>query len=397
MSSSRPTLLSQAQARRIALAAQGFNDRRPRGRVDARHFRRALKRMTILQLDSVNVLCRSHFLPLLARLGPYDPDRLDRWLWRSGENVEFLSHEASLTPMDLVPLLAHRRRAWKGYAGFEAKQPEYVQAVLAEVAERGPLSVSDLKDGGDRSGPWWGHSKGKTALEILYTSGRLAIHERTKTFLTVYDLPERVLRADLLSAPPLTVAEANREMLLLGARSHGVGTARDLADYFRLRMPVARPLLAELVEEGALVKAHVEGWKRPAYLHPDALRPRRVQAQTFLSPFDPVVWFRPRAERLFDFRYRIEIYVPEPKRVYGYYVLPFLLGDELVGRADLKADRKASRLLVQASFAEPGQDPERVAAAMAESLHEMAGFLGLDAVEVRPRGDLSAALRSAAS
>ncbi len=351
--------------------------------------------MTILQLDSVNVLCRSHFLPMLARLGPYDRDKLDQWIWRSGENVEFLSHEASVTSMDLVPLLVHRRRSWKGYVQFESEHPEYVQAVLDEVTERGPLSVSDLTDGGNRSGPWWGHSKGKTGLEILYTTGRLSIHERTKTFLTVYDTPERVLRDDVLAAPPMAADEANKQMLLLGARSHGVGTATDIADYFRLKMPVARPLIAELVAEGELIEVEVEGWKDPAYLHPEAVRPRSVNAHTFLSPFDPVVWFRPRAERLFDFHYRIEIYVPEAKRVHGYYVLPFLLGDELVGRADLKADRKASRLLVQASFAEPGADAERVASAMAESLHEMAAFLGLDAVDVRPRGDLSSALRSA--
>jgi len=392
----RPTkTLSLAQARRIALAAQGFNDRRPSGRVDARHFRRALKRMTILQLDSVNALCRSHFLPMLARLGPYDRERLDDWIWRSRENVEFLSHEASITSMELLPLLRHRRRSWKGYTRFEEEEPDYLQAVLAEVTERGPLSVSDLSEGGDRSGPWWGHSKGKRALEVLYTSGRLAIHERTQSFLTRYDLPERVLPEDLRSAPPLAAPRAHKDMLLLGARSHGVGTAKDIADYFRLKTSVARPLVRELVEEGALAEVRVEGWKDLAYFHPDSVQPRRVSARTFLSPFDPVVWFRPRAERLFDFHYRIEIYVPEAKRVHGYYVLPFLLGDELVGRADLKADRKTGRLVVQASFLEPGQDPERVASAMTESLREMAGFLGLDTVDARPKGDLNAALRSA--
>lgn len=353
--------------------------------------------MNILQLDSVNVLCRSHFLPMLARLGPYDQDKLDRWIWSSGENHEYLAHEASITSMDLYPLLRHRMRSqrWKSGLEFLRDHPDYVQAVLDEVAQAGPTSVKDLSDPGGRTGPWWGLSKGKLCLEVLYYHGRLSIRERTKTFLTVYDLPERVVPPEIFELPDLHDHEAERRMLLLGARSHGIGTLDDLADYFRLRMPVARPRLAELVESGELEEVEVEGWDRPAYLHPESTLPRAVDARSFLSPFDPLVWYRPRAERLFDFRYRIEIYVPEPQRVHGYYVLPFLLGDRLVGRVDLKADRKRGQLLARAAFAEQGIDRAEVVEAMALSLHEMAEWLGLDGVEVGRRGDLAPALSAA--
>lgn len=353
--------------------------------------------MTILQLDSVNVLCRSHFLPLFARLGAYDRDQLDRWIWWSGENLEYLAHEASITSVELRPLLRERMKhpRWNGFRTFEEKHPDYVRAVHREVTELGPLSVKDLSDPGGRTGPWWGQSKGKMCLEVHYVGGRLAIRERTPTFLTVYDIPERVVPDHLLAMPDLDPHEAERQMLMLGARSHGVGTATDLADYFRLRMPVARPRLAELVEAGQLEPVNVEGWKEPAYLHPEAKRPRSVSARALLSPFDPVVWFRPRALRLFDFTYRIEIYVPEKDRVHGYYVLPFLLGDRLVARVDLKADRANGRLLVRGAFLEPGHDAEAVASELGVELGDMARWLGLDEIELGHRGDLIDALQAA--
>jgi uncharacterized protein YcaQ len=389
--------ISLARARRIALAAQGFRDSRPSGRVDVRALRRALDRMTVLQLDSVNVVSRSHYLPLLARLGPYDRDRLDDHLYRSGERFEYLGHEASITAQELQPLLRHRftrYRRWVERA--EAELPEgYVASVHDEVASRGALTVKQLADPGGRTGPWWGHSKGKRALECLYVTGRLAIAGRDKMFVTSYDLPERVLAPDVLDQPDPTEDEAARQLLLLGAKSHGIGTAADLADYFRLKMPVARPLLGQLVADGHLEQVEVAGWDEPAYLHPEAAQPRSVPGRALLSPFDPVVWFRPRAERLFGFHYRIEIYVPEPKRIYGYYVLPFLLDEELVGRVDLKADRKARVLRVRGSFVEPSADPDRVATEMAEALGEMAAWLGLDDVSVERRGDLSAKLAAA--
>ena len=354
--------------------------------------------MTILQLDSVNVLCRSHFLPVFARLGAYDRDQLDQWIWQSGENHEFLSHEASITSMDLYPLLRHRMdiSRWKGGSKFRAEHPEQLEAIKVEVDEHGPRSVKDLPDAGDRSGPWWGWSQGKIGLEVMYRSGELSIAERTKTFLTRYDLPERVIPQELLDAPEVDPVAARRQMLLLGAKSHGVGTDKDLADYFRLRVTDCRPILAELVDAGELELVDVEGWDDPAYLHPAAKRPRSVAARALLSPFDPVVWFRPRAERLFDFHYRIEIYVPEKKRVHGYYVLPFLLGDQIVGRVDMKADRRSGQLLAKAAFIEPGHDKSTVAPALAETLHEMAAWLELDTVKVGRRGDLAAELAVAA-
>jgi uncharacterized protein YcaQ len=387
--------MDRSAARRIALAAQGFTDPRPTA-VTARHFARALNRMKILQLDSVNVITRSHFLPMLARLGPYDPDRLDRWLWRSGRNMEFLAHEASITSAELRPLLVHRFHdsKWRKAVKLRKDEPGYVESVLAEIERHGALSVSDLTDPGKRDGPWWGNPKGKTALVCLFNSGAVAVANRNRNFLTHYDLPERVLPREVLDIPPLSKEEAERELLMLGARAHGIGTATDIADYFRIKMPAARPLLGELVEDGRLRLTHVEGWNEPAYLHPDATRPRRVNARALLSPFDPVVWFRPRAERLFDFHYRIEIYVPEPKRKHGYYVLPFLLGDELVGRVDLKADRSESVLVAKATFAEPGRDHQLIAGPLAETLLELAGFLGLDSVRVEPRGNLAAELSS---
>lgn len=386
--------LSIERARRIALAAQGFTDTKPKGAATVRAFRRALDRMTILQLDSVNVVCRSHFLPMYARLGPYDQDKLDQWLWSSGENLEYLGHEASITKMELQPLFRHRmtQRRWKMGEQLEQEEPDYVASVLAQVAAEGPLSVSDLTDKGQRTGPWWGMSKGKVCLESNYVKGVLGINKRTKSFLTMYDPIDRVVPADILQSPDLDPDDVHKQMLLLGAKSHGVGTDKDIADYFRLKMPVARPLLAELVEAGELEPVRVEGWDEVAYLHPEAKSPRSVNARALLSPFDPVVWFRPRAERLFDFEYRIEIYVPEAKRQYGYYVLPFLLGDQIVGRVDLKADRKAGQLLARGVFAEPGVEEDKVASALATTLVEMADWFGLDGVLVGDRGNLASAV-----
>ena len=389
--------LSNAQARRIALGAQGFADRRPSGRVDARHFRRTLDRMTILQIDSVNVFARSHFMPMFSRLGPYDRDALDKWVWGSGENHEFWSHEASITSMELYPLLRHRMgtRRWGEASTFGSEHADYLAAVLAEVAADGPISVGDLSDPGERSGPWWGYSQGKMALTWLYHNGQLSVAHRTKSFVTHYDLAERVVPEVHRSGDTLSEVEAARHMLLLGAKSHGIGTDRDLADYFRLGIKVARPVLADLVAEGLLELVTVEGYDQPLYLDPAAKRPRSINASTFLSPFDPVTWFRPRAEQLFDFEYKIEIYVPEAKRRYGYYSLPFLLDDQLVGRTDLKADRKAGVLLAKGSFVEEGHDPVRVGRVMAEQLGVMADWSGLDSIEVHDNGNVASDVRKA--
>jgi uncharacterized protein YcaQ len=273
---------------------------------------------------------------------------------------------------------------------------DYVDAVLDEVRARGPIAASDLSDGGQKSGPWWGWSKGKGALERLFYTGRLTSAGRGPNFERRYDLPERVLPAAVLDAPTPPVEEAHRQLLVRAARHHGVGTARDLADYFRIGLTTARPRFQELVEAGALLPVQVGDWKEIAYLHPEARRPRRVGAHALLSPFDSLIWERSRAERLFGVRIRIELYTPAPKRIHGYYVLPFLLGHAIVARVDLKADRKASRLLVQGAYVEDGHS-EDVAIPLAAELRSMATWLGLDDVEVKPRGDLAAAVRRAVS
>ncbi len=356
-------------------------------------------RMSALQLDSVNALCRSHYLPMLARLGPFDREKLDTYLYRSGEHFELYTHEAAIISQDLQPHMRYRARQprWKAGLQLEKELPGYVDAVFDEVSERGPLSIKDLSDPGDRSGPWWGQSKGKVALDWLYYTGRLSIRERTPMFVTVYDRPENVIRPDVLARPEVEMRDSLKHQVALGARSHGIGTDKDLADYFRLKVTEIRPLLAELVAAGVLERVDVEGWSEGLYLHTEAGRPRKITTRALLSPFDPVVWFRPRAEALFDFHYRIEIYTPEPKRVYGYYVLPFLLDDELVGRVDLKADRKRRLLLVKGAYLEERVvEPvkrQRVAAELWSALDEMAEWLDLDDVSVADKGDLAPLLR----
>ncbi len=400
---SRRRRISQERARRIALAAQGFADPKPTGAVSSRLFRRAMNRMNILQLDSVNVVCRSHYLPMFARLGPYDRAKLDRYLYHSGELYESVAHEASFTWQDVQPNLRFRSRhaRWSRAQELESEVPEYFQSVLGEIVERGPLSIKDLSDPGQRTGPWWGRSKGKIALEWLYASGRLAVSERTNMFVTVYDLPENVLRPEVLAQPdPSDDDEAMNRLVEIGARSHGIAADFDIADYYRLKVTDTRRILKQLVAEQTLEEVDVEGWKTPGYLHAEASQPRSMKARALLSPFDPVVWYRDRAERLFDFHYRIEIYVPEPKRVYGYYVLPFLLDDSLVGRVCLKADRKAGVLLVRGSFGEDDvmanrTDRDRVATELAASLAELAQWLDLDGVSVGERGGLARPLASA--
>lgn len=389
--------LSLEQARRISLCAQGFASPRPAGRVDRRHFRRVLRQIGLLQLDSVNVLERSHYLPLWSRLGGYAKPALDAYTARSGELFEYWGHEASLLPANLHPLFRWRMEEWRPGRRLQAvldSEPDYVESVYSEVVARGPLRASELSDPGDRRGPWWGHGKGKTALDWLFAKGRLTAF-RDANFGRLYDLPERVIPHEHLSAPPVPKPAAFRELLLLAAQHHGVGTAVDLADYYRLHRPTARSVLTELVRAGKLLEAEVRGWRSPAYLHPAAKLPRQLTCAALLSPFDPVVWERDRAERLFNFRYRIEIYVPQPKRVYGYYVLPFLLDGDLVARLDLKAERKQRALLVQASYVERGHSPHAVAARLAPELHALAQWLDLGRVQLARRGNLAAALRKA--
>jgi uncharacterized protein YcaQ len=386
--------LSADEARRIALAAQGFADRRPAGRVDRRHLRRVLDRVALVQLDSVNVVVRSHYLPLFSRLGAYPRALLDRAAYEHRDLFEYWGHEASLIPVAHHPLFRWRMaraRTWGGMAKVARDRREYVEAVFREVADRGPIAASELDDPGRRRGPWWGWGDGKRALEWLFWLGRLAAAGR-RNFERLYDLPERVLPAGVLSAPTPDEPEAHRQLLLMAARATGVATARDLADYFRLGVKDARPRLDELVDSGALVPARVDGWRQPAYLDPAARVPRRVDATALLSPFDSLVWERARTERLFGFRYRIEIFVPAPQRVHGYYVLPFLHRGRMCARVDLKADRKAGVLRVLGAWAEPQTDGE-VAPALAAELTALAGWLDLRGVTLEPNGDLAPALR----
>ena len=387
--------LSQAQARRVALAAQGFLD--PRHAVPTmRTFQRTLGRTGVLQVDSVNVLQRAHFMPLYARMGPYDVDLLRRAAeGRPRRVVEYWAHVQAFMPVDLWPVMRFRMRH---YAEREFKWWQGIDAglrdrVLKEVAARGPVTARDLQESAPRDKKHWGWnwSEERKALDILYMTGEIAIAGRNSQFEVRYDLPERVLPAEVLAAPPLTEEEAVLELVRRAARSHGVASAQCLADYYRVKVAPAREAAEALVAAGELERVSVQGWRRPAYLHCEARVPRRVGARTLLSPFDPVVWERDRSEALFDFHYRIEIYTPAEKRIHGYYVLPFLLGDRIVARVDLKADRVTRTLLVPGSYAEPGAPPE-TALQLAAELWQLAGWLGLDDVVVAPRGDLAPAL-----
>jgi uncharacterized protein YcaQ len=391
------TDLSNREARSIALAAQGFADRPPAGRVDSRHFDRLFDRVKVVQLDSVNVAVRTHYMPAFSRLGPYPRERFDAYAYGRRRLFEAWGHVASLLPVEHYPLLRHRMEDARSRSirSFGRERRAYVEEICREVAERGPLAVSDLRDQGrNRSRPWWGRSDGKLALEWLFATGRLAAARRGN-FTRVYDLAERVIPPQVLAAPAPETRDAQRELLRLAARAHGIGDAADLADYYRIRMPQARPLLQELVEEGELLEATVEGWSRPAYLHRDARTPRRIDANALLSPFDSLIWFRERTERLFGFRYRIEIYVPEPERQYGYYVFPFLTGDTLAARVDLKADRSSGALLVRGAYLEEDCEAGAVAGELATDLEAMVAWLELDEVIVGRRGNLASPLRRA--
>ncbi len=401
-----PPSLSAAAARRIALAAQGFGRPRPSRPPGTRQIRELVTRLGALQLDSVNVFSRAHYMPVFSRLGPYDRTLLDRISAHDAplatrRLVEYWAHEASLIPVENHPLFRWRMagvdaEAWGSIRRVVRERPELVRDTLELVAEQGPIraSATGIPRPEPRPGHMWNWHDGKVALEYLFFTGRVAAAGRVN-FERLYDLPERVLPAEVAGAPTPDPGEAQRQLVRIAAAALGVATEPDLGDYFRLPRADSKARVAELVAAGELTEVEVAGWGAPAYLWPAARRPRRVQARALLSPFDSLVWFRPRAERLFGFRYRIEIYVPAAKRVYGYYVLPFLLGDTLVARVDLKSDRQNGSLLVQAAFAEPGVDHGRVVAELAAELRVTAHWLGLKDVVVRGRGDLAPALQRA--
>ncbi len=404
--SSPSEVITLAQARRIALAAQGFADGRPSGRIDRRHIRTVFQRIGLLQVDSVNVLVRSEELPMFARLGPH-PRGLVRSMEADGELFEYWAHEASLLPTADEPLWRWRKAAaasgtdptmWRGLRNLSQERQALLEQVLGEISARGPVAPSELTQLGTRRDHWgWRWDDTKLAVEHLFWTGQIAARRRIPGFEREYDLSERHFSEHTRAQKTPTREQAQRQLLLRAARSVGIGTGKELIDYFRLHGPTVKPLLAELVEEGQLVRATVPGWSADLYLHPEARRPRKVEARALLSPFDSLIWERTRTEQLFGMRYRIEIYVPGPKRMHGYYVLPFLLDEQLCARVDLKADRANRTLLVQAAWLEVGAEEHRVAAELAAELQLMAGWLELDQVVVVGRGDLAAALTRAIS
>jgi uncharacterized protein len=429
-------VISLAEARRIALAAQGFDHPRPAGAVGADRIRQVIRQLGLIQIDFVNVLVPAHYLVIFSRLGPYRRTLFDtvvyggrRWHERDKprEFTEQWAHEASIIPVEIWPLLRHRMevhrpRPW-GFERFLEEHADYASWALEEVRAHGPLVAEDLAKaedvpGFDREqygripGAWHG-SVQRAVLEAHFGRGLLAVTERRANFARAFDLAERLIAAEH-HGRQVEQDEAERELLRRAVRSYGLGTADDLADYYRMPIRAARARLKELVDAGKVREVHVEGWREAAFLHPEASAPREINGAALLSPFDPLVWYRPRVERLFNFDYRIEIFVPQPKRKWGYYVLPFLLGDRLVARVDLKADRAEDCLLVLAAYLEPavrenssrkksgaardsGVDyrPSAVAEALAPELQALAGWLGLNSIAVGRGGDFTRSLAAA--
>ena len=397
--------LTKAQARRVAVAAQGFASAPPARAVTRADLRRLIGRIQVLQLDSVSVAVRAHYAPVFSRLGPYDRDVLDAAAWSHSPRsprllVEYWAHEAALMAVEDWPLLRWRMREYTGGRwGVEVvkENPRLVDDVVSAVAELGPSTAGQieahLKSGTKRGkGAWWNRSETKWVAEALFASGVLTTAHRTG-FARHYDLVERVLPADVV-AREIDDAEAVRELILRAATALGVATEADIRDYFRLRADQSKPAIADLVAAGELEPVQVDEWTAPAYLRTGQAVPRSDRGTALLCPFDPLIFFRPRVSRIFGFHYRIEIYTPAAKRQYGYYVWPLLLDGELVARVDLKADRNSGALHVPGAFIEPGRDPVRVAGELADQLATMAGWLGLDRVTVGERGDLAAALKA---
>lgn len=392
--------LSQLQARRIALAAQGFTKRRPAS-VGSRHVAATVARLGFFQIDSVNVLVRAHYMPLFSRLGPYDQDLLHHAFGRAPRRLfEYWAHEAALVDVSLHAAMRFRMASgaqmWGNMQRVAQEQPELIEWVLQEVRKRGPLTSREIEHDVPRTKDGWGWnwSVVKAALEYLFYKGEVTSACRNSAFERVYDLPERVIPPAQLGVDTLSEDDAHLTLVRFASRAHGIASEQCLRDYFRLQPAPTHKAVLQLVAAGELIPTRVLGWHRQAYLHPEAKAPRSVQARALLSPFDPLVFERHRTEKLFDFRYRIEIYVPEDKRVHGYYVLPFLLGDRLVGRVDLKADRQSGALLVRSSWAEP-HAPAHAARELAGELHEMARWLGLETITPPTKGDMAGELADA--
>ena len=399
--------LSVEEARRVVLTAQGFGARPPKATMG--HVRKVASRIHCFQIDSINVLARAHYIPAFSRLGPYPMGAIDTLAYERRELFEVWGHAACLMPIDLYPLLKHRKLAfqeaspWQGQSGLDSA---YIERAYKEVAERGPVSARELSEPGKRRGKWWGWSKGKIAVEHLWRSGRVEIAGR-RGFERLYDIAERVIPPEVLDVQPPETEEAKKQLISLAARAHGVADFHALIGYFGIDgwfdltrekvgerwKPVGRRLVAELVEEKRLIPAKIAGWKEQTYMAPRTRVPSSVEVRALIGPFDTLMWGS--MQRLSNFTRRLaqELYVPAEKREYGYYVLPFLLGDRLAARCDLKADRKRKVLMVQGAFLEKGQDGERVAAELADELRDMQTWLEMDRIEVAGRGNLSAKVK----
>ena len=394
---SRRVSLSAAEARRIALTAQGFDRPRPSNPSDVRHFRRALANITVLQLDFVNVLLPAHFLMIWSRLGPYDRNRFEQHLYHSGEYIEHWAHEASVVAASDWPLLEYRRsgyREWKRSPLHNLSDKNaYLAKVLRKVRETGASTSNDFPNvaGPTRKPGDWQRSIPRCALEYHFGKGNLSVRHRLKNFQRVYDCPERIIDGSHFSTT-VSQNDAQRQLITKAADALGIGTLHDLADYYRMNARDVAPRVEELLEEGRIAPVVVEGWSDQAYLAATARSPRAINGASLLSPFDPVTWFRPRALRLFNFDYRIEIYVPEAKRRWGYYVLPFRLGDEIVARIDLKADRKAGQLRVQNAHLEPGADSGKTIDALGRELKDIAAWLDLERIRCKKASAFEKAL-----
>jgi uncharacterized protein YcaQ len=394
--------LAAGQARRIAIAAQGLADPRPAGALDRRKLARVVDQIGLIQMDSVNVLTRTHYLPAFSRLGAYPREILEAEAWGKKPSLfEYWGHEASLLPLALQPLLRWRmeearsgRGLWTGLARFGRERAEYIDNILSEIERRGPVTGGDFAEAAPRRAGWWEWSDGKRALEWLFWAGLITTRTR-RGFERVYDLTDRVLPPAIVNTPTPNDEEAHRGLLMIAARAMGVASEADLRDYFRMPLAQTRARLAELVEVGRLTPVTVEGWRGAAYLHPEARMPRKARGCALLSPFDSLIWARERTERLFGVRVRLEIYTPAHKREHGYYVLAFLQGEAITARLDLKADRKAAALLVQAAHLEDGAKAAEVVPALAEELRRMAGWLGLGDIVVSLKGGLATALAAA--
>ena len=380
--------LSIADARRIALAAQGFDTARPKTKATQRHVDALIARLGVIQIDSVNVLVRSQELPLFARLGNHDRNAIPK-ATEQQKIFEYWGHEAAHLPVDLHPLFRWKMDAARtgkvthwGLTSFYEENKAFVKRTLKHVATNGPTTSRELSTRTEKKGTWWDWDEAKVALEYLFLTGQLMSRGRGSDFARIYDTPERVLPQRVIDAPTPSEHDARKQLLVRSAIAQGVATASDLADYYRQKLATVKPLIAELVEEGELREVAVDGWPEKAFVHRNAKLPKQLHATALLSPFDSLVWCRPRNERLFNFHYRIEIYTPKEKRKFGYYVLPFMMNGEMVGRVDLKADRANSKLLVHSVHTEKGVKRSSINEALNAELHAMATWLQLDQVQI---------------